>query len=777
MHVKPTMRGGIVSTPQALPALVRSRRPLLAFLGTLLVLLGTAVGFYGLTPHTRAYAAAPANTAVTTYKEDNTRSGNHTTETILNTSNVKQATFGKRVAYPVDGQVYAQPLFLPNVTVGGSTHNVVFVATEHDSVYAFDADQTSAVAPLWRTSFINPPNVVSPSNTDLSCNDTVPEDGLTGTPVIDSKTGTLYVVVLTKEGGNFVYRLHALDVTTGNEKAGSPTVINATVPGTGDGSVSGQITFNPQRERQRAGLVLANNKVYIAFASFCDNLIYHGWILSYSYNGSALQQVNVYNDTANGTEGGIWGAGGAVSADSSGNIYYASGNGTFDLASGGVDAGDSFVKLNGNLQVQDYFTPFNQQCLDNEDADLGSGGPLLLPGQNRFISAGKEGRIYVVDTTNMGHYNTIADVCNNQSRTDVDKIIQELPQSTIGGLYSNATLWTNASGKQFVYFAGSNDNAKVFPLNNGTLTTAPTSKTPESFGFTGGNPTVSSNNGATGTGILWTLDPTPALRAYDATNLATELYASNQNSTRDGLDSYVKFTAPTVANGKVFVGTGTTLSIFGLLAPSTGTPTPTSTAVTPSPTASPNGYNNIGISDDSNTAAANFDGHNSSYSTEALRAAGLNAGDNAFDPTHSVTFTWPNVAPGALDNYQANGQVIPVTPAANAKILGFLGSSANGPSSGTATITYTDGSTQTFTLGFDDWTIGGGATTTLSFGDAISYTSTYRNNPGDPGGKETVKTYVFYNSVNLQAGKTIKSVSLPSTVSGGQLHVFAVATK
>lgn len=774
MHVKPTMRGGIDSIPTALPAPTRPKRSVIALLSTLVVILGTVAGFYGLAPHTRAYAAAPTNTAVTAYKEDSTHSGNHTTETILNTSNAKQATFGKRVAYPVDGQVYAQPLYLPNVAIGGSDHNVVFVATEHDSVYAFDADQTSAVDPLWHSSFINPPNVVSPSNNDVSCNDTVPENGLTGTPVIDPSTGTLYVVVLTKEGSNFVYRLHALDVTTGKEKAGSPTVINATVPGTGASSANGQVTFNPQTERQRSALVLANDKVYIAFASFCDNDPYHGWILSYSYNGSALQQVNVYNTTANATRGGLWGAGGAVSADADGNIYYVSGNGTFDLASGGVDAGDSFVKLNGNLQLQDYFTPFNQQCLDAEDADLGSGGPLLLPGQNRFIGAGKEGRIYVVDTTNMGHYNTIADVCNNQGRTDVDKVVQELPQSTIGGLYSNATLWTNASGKQFVYFAGANDSTKVFPLTNGTLAATPTSKTPESFGFTGGNPTVSSNNGADGTGIVWTLDPTPALRAYDATNLSTELYASNQNGTRDNLDSYVKFSAPTVANGEVFVGTGKTLSVYGLLAPSTVTPTPTSTTVTPTPTPSPNGYNNIGISDDSNTATANYDAYNNSYSTQALRAAGLNAGDNAFDPTRTVTFTWPNVPPGTLDNYQANGQVIPVTPAQNAKILAFLGSSTLGPSSGTATITYTDGSTQTFTLGFDDWTLNGGNTTTLSFGNTISYTSAYRNIPG---GKETVKTYVFYNSVNLQAGKTIRSVTLPSTVDQGQLHVFAVTTK
>ena len=774
MYVKPTTHGGIGSIPTALIVLKRSRHSIPVFLVIVVLILSTLIGFYGLTHQAKAAVAAPANTAVTTYKENNAHDGNHATETILNTSNVNKATFGKRVTYPVDGQVYAQPLYLPNVTIGGSSHNVAFVATENDSVYAFDADQTSVTDPLWRTNFINPPNVVSPTNTDVSCNDTTPQNGLTETPVIDASTGTLYVVVQTKEGNNFVYRLHALDLTTGKEKAGSPTVINAQVPGTGTGSVNGQVAFNSKTERLRSALILANNKLYMAFASFCDNDPYHGWILSYSYNGSAFQQVNAYNNTANATRGGIWAAGGGLSADNTGNIYYVSGNGTFDLASGGVDAGDSFVKLNSNLQLQDYFTPFNQQCLDAEDSDLGSGGPLLLPGQNRFIGAGKEGRIYVVDTTNMGHYNTIGNVCNNQGRTNVDKIVQELPSSTIGGLFSNATFWTSASGQQFVYFAGSNDHAKAFPLTNGTLTTAPTSKTPESFGFTGGNPTVSSNNGADGTGILWTLDPTPALRAYDAKNLGTELYASNQNSSRDGLDSYVKFSAPTVANGEVFVGTGKTLSIFGLLGQSTGIPAPPSSTATPVPTPSPNGYNNIGISEDGDTGSANFDGAGNSYSTEALRAVGLNAGDNAFDPTRVVAFTWPNVSPSTLDNYQTNGQVIPITPAPNAQIMAFLGSSTSGPSSGTATITYTDGSTQAFTLGFDDWTLNGGTTTNLSFGDAISYTSAYRNNAG---GKENVTTYIFYSSVNVQAGKTIQSVTLPSNVNQGALHVFTITTR
>ena len=519
-------------------------------------------------PHTSSttqQASAAANTAVTTYKEDAQRSGNQYTETTLTTSNVNQNSFRKRVSYPLDGQMYAQPLFLPNITIGGASHNVVYVATEHDSVYAFDADSTELIAPLWHTSFLTSSGVTSPSNIDVSCNDMIPEDGLSGTPAIDRRTGTLYVVAMTKESGSLIYRLHALDVTTGMEKPGSPTLIQASVPGTGAGSSNGTVTFNPVTERQRAALTLANGNIYIAWGSFCDNDPYHGWIMSYSYDGTQFQQVSVYNDTANSTRAGIWGAGGAISADSKGNIYYVSGNGGFNANTGGVDYGDSFVRLNAQLQVQDYFAPFNQQCLDAEDGDLGSGGALLLPNQQRLIGAGKEGRIYVINTTNMGHYNTIANPCANQNRTNVDKIVQELPPAAIGGLFSTPSHWGNSSGQQFVYFGGSNDHTKAYLFHNGALSTTPASQTPETFAHPGTNSTISNNNGAPGTGILWTLDSTPALRAYDATNLSRELYSSTQNPTRDGLRSYVKFSVPTVANGRVFVGAKASLDIFGLL--------------------------------------------------------------------------------------------------------------------------------------------------------------------------------------------------------------------
>ena len=908
-------------------------------------------------------ASAPANTAVLTYKNNNLHTGLNPNETILTTSNVNVNQFGKRVAYPVDGQVYAQPLFVPNVTIGGTTYNVVFVATQHDSVYAFDADQSSVTPPLWHTSFLNPPNVTSVSNTDVSCNDT-PEMGITSTPVIDSSTGTIYLVTFTKENGNLVYRLHALDITTGTDKPGSPIQIQASISGTGVGSVNGVLTLDPLHERQRAAMVLSNGELYIGFSSFCDNAPYHGWILSYSYNGSTFQQVTAYSDSPNGSGGGIWGSGGAVAADSNGSIYYTSGNGRYDLNTGGTEAGDSFVRLNAQLQLQDYFTPFNQSCLAGADADLGSGGPLILPSQTELIGAGKEGRPYVISTSNMGHYNTIANVCSNQSLTNVDQVLQELPPAAVGGTFSTPAYWNGPNG-EYVFFTGTSDHIKAFKLTNGLLSTSPTSQSPENHSFTGGNASISSNGTLPGTGILWFIDPGAKLRAFDASNLATELYDSGMNATRDKLDSYVKFSAATVANGQVFVGTGTTLTIYGLLvippppsatatapSPSPTTPTPTpppgsgtltggvgtapanvnlttvgttdwahwgsrssafihkectiqqisnfteigtatvtqfltnSTGYTwtdgtpttqgsnsytgyevigtgngfsiaaPADTTSrtlkvyvgvfkaqgsftatlsdksataysdsslsnagavsngvytltyqaasanqtiivtfteassfdpsgyvslqsatltggggiPSGYNNIGISDDSNPGGGDFDGLTRSYSTQALTQVGINAGDNAF--AGGLVFTWPNAVGGAPDNYVACGQTIAVTPGPNATTLGFLGAASNGPSSGTATINYTDSSTQTFTLGFTDWRLNGGSAS-LSFGNTTAITTSYINKPGS---KVSNKGYVFYAQVSLQAGKTLRSVTLPAPVSKGQLHIFAIAT-
>ncbi len=722
---------------------------------------------------TSGYTPAPANTAVTTYKGDNGHTGDQTNETILNTSNVNSSSFGRKVSYPVDAQVYAQPLYVPNLTIGGSTHNVVFVETEHDSVYAFDADQTSATAPLWHTSFINPPGTISPSNTDLNCNDLIPEDGLSGTPVIDTSTNTMYVVALTEDttNGTYSYNLHALSLTTGQDETGSPIKITASVSSTsGVDASGGKITFNARTERQRAGLVLANGNIYIAWGSFCDHNPYHGWLMSYSYNGTSFSQKAAISTTPNGTQGGLWAAGGAIVADSAGNIYYVSGNGNYN---GTTDFGDSFVKLSSSLKVEDYFTPFNQQCLDAEDADLGSGGPLLIPGQNRMLGAGKEGRIYVVDTTNMGKYTnpySSTTVCSNQSKTNIDKVVEELPQTTIGGLYSSAAYWQNASGQEFIYYAGANDTIKAFTFSGGKISTSPFSAGPENFSFTGGNPTVSSNAGAAGTGIVWTLSPQGAstsqvavLRAYDATNLSHELY-SNSNTASAG---YVKFSAPTVANGEVFIGTKSSLEIYGEIQ-SSGTPTSS-----PTPTGSPDpnasAYNNAGISYDNQPTAANYDGVGNSYSESAFNADGILPG--GLVTAVGYVFRWPGTSIGTADNFVANGETIAVKPVPHADHMAFIGSATNGTAYGTLTVAYTDGTSQTFTLGFNDWAAKG--VKTLQYGDQVIATMSYRNTPT---GQQALAMNLYMTTIPLNASKTVMNITLPAVVSGGRMHVFAIAT-
>ena len=523
----------------------------------------------------RVAQAAPTNLAVTTQRNDNAGTGQYPSETSLTTANVNATQFGKRVSYPVDAQMYAQPLYLPNLSIGGGTHNVVFAATENDSVYAFDADQTNAVAPLWKTSLL-PGGATAVQSSFQPCGDLQPIIGITSTPVIDPSTNTLYVVAYSQENGTQVYRLHALDVTTGQDRS-APVVIQGSIPGTGAGSVNGTITFDPHVERQRASLVLANGKIYVAFSSFCDIGNYHGWIFGYSYNGTAFQQTNTYNDTATGAQGGIWGGDDPLVADNAGNLYMIVGNGTFDANTGGNDVGESFVRLNAQLQRQDYFAPFNQSCLTNGDQDVGAGGPLLLAGANAVIGAGKEGRPYVVSTTNMGQFTADPNLtCNGsaeENRTNVDKVQQELPPGTLNAIFSTPAFWNGPNG-QFVYFSQVNGPTKAFSWINGRLSAAPTSMTPTSFGFTGGNAVVSSNGTAAGTGILWNIDSGATLRAYDAGNLTNELYDSSQNPNRDGMTGYVKYSTAVVANGKVFVGTAASLAVFGELSSTPPPPPP-----------------------------------------------------------------------------------------------------------------------------------------------------------------------------------------------------------
>jgi hypothetical protein len=500
-----------------------------------------------------------SSASVLTYHNDNLRTGQNVHETILTTANVNSSTFGKLFSLPVDGSIFAQPLYMPGVTVGTQVHNLVFVATEHDSVYAWDADRASTT-PVWHTSFINPAAGVTaiPCGEAATgdCATITPEFGITGTPVIDSSTGTLYVVAATKEvsGGStpsYVYWLHALSVTTGQEKFGGPVPIQA---------MSGSITFLPKQHLQRPGLLLVNGVVYIGFGSHGDMSPWYGWLLG--YNASTLQRVMVFNTAPTNGEGGIWQSGCGPAADGSGNIYFNTGNGPFDVNAGGRDYGDSIVKLNSSGTVLDYFTPYNQATLDATDADVGSSGLVLLPDQTGtyahvLIGAGKQGVIYSVNRDGMGKYNAAG-----------NKNIQSLAGLSSRGLFGSPAYWNGN-----VYFAAWDDYVRAFQVTNGTV--AQTSHSSITLAFPGATPSVSSNG--TSYGIVWiiqedvpndtviTKPPTAVLRAYDATNLANELYDSTQAGTRDTAGGAVKFAVPTVANGKVYVGNSNQVTVYGLL--------------------------------------------------------------------------------------------------------------------------------------------------------------------------------------------------------------------
>ena len=507
-----------------------------------------------------------------THHNDNGRTGQNLNETALTLVNVSHAQFGQKFSYQLDGIAYASPLYVSNVSIPGKgSHNVVYVATEHDSIYAFDADDGSSGAPLWQQSFINPTAGVTtvPAADTGECCDIAPEIGITGTPVIDPDTGTLYVVAKTKEasGGNthYVQRLHALDITTGAEKFGGPVVIQASGPGTGDGNDgNGHVLFDPLRENQHAGLLLNNGVVYIGFASHGDYGPYHGWVLG--YDATTLQQVMAYNDTPNGSAGGIWQGSGGLAADSAGNIYFVTGNGTFDADTRGSDYGDSVEKISPSGSVLDFFTPHDQANLLAFDLDLGSSDALLLPDQNGahphlLVTAGKGGTVYLIDRDNMGHFNP----------RDDSQIVQSLPNifpnpllSNVGGNFS-AAVYFNGS----VYFSPVGGTIQAFQLSSGLLSTAPTSQSLATYAFPGGALTISANG--TTDGILWAIErpdsTTPGvLHAYKASDLTSELYNSNQAGVRDTfLDSAAKFNIPLVANGKVYVATVGHLIVYGLL--------------------------------------------------------------------------------------------------------------------------------------------------------------------------------------------------------------------
>jgi hypothetical protein len=494
------------------------------------------------------------------WHQDSAITGQNSNETVLTKSNVNQGMFGKLFSYQLDEQSFAQPLYVSNVPFpGAGQHNAIYVATERNTVYAFDADN-GGKAPFWQKSLM--PSGATPvdgTKTGGIGGPITPVVGITGTPVIDGSTGTLYVVSVTQESSGQVHRLHALDITTGNEKFGGPVPITATVPGTGAGSSGGQVTFDPKLELQRSALTLVNGVVYIAWASYQDFGNYHGWIMG--YDASTLNPVRVWNTTPNGGQGGIWMSGAPISSDSAGNLYIVVGNGTFDANNGGKDYGDSFVKLTPNgssFTVSDFFTPFDQANLSANDIDVGSSGLTLLlnlpgPETNLGVSAGKSGKIYLVDLDNMGKF---------QSGSD-NQIVQSIPNA-IGSQPSDNDYSTAAYWNGNVYFIGNMDVLKQYQLSNGQLSTSPI-KGSHTYGYPGANMSISSNGSSNG--ILWTIEASGVnvLHAYDANDVSTELYNSNQAGSRDQFGAAIRFTVPTVINGKVYVAGQTKLAVFGLL--------------------------------------------------------------------------------------------------------------------------------------------------------------------------------------------------------------------
>ncbi len=504
----------------------------------------------------------PYPTDVLTYHYTTARQGFTFQEKTLTPSNVNSTTFGKIAFFPADGKVDAQPLYVNGVNVRGSLNNTVYVVTENDTVYAISA-ATGRV--YWQVSALGQGETPSDNH---GCSQISPQIGITATPVIDKAAGPnggIYFVAMSKDSsGHYHQRLHVLDLSTGAELFGGPVEIQATYPGTGDGSQGGVVTFNPAQFAERAGLLEYFNTIYIAFTSHCDIRPYTGWLMG--YNARTLAQASVLNVTPNGNEGAIWMTGEGLAADSFGNIYFLDGNGTFDttLTSQGFpingDYGNAFMKVStagGQLTVADYFNMHNTVQESQSDEDLGSGGAMLLPdlmddqGQvhHLAVGAGKDTNIYVVDRDNMGKFNP-----NN------DNIYQEIDGVLPGGVWSSPAYFNNT-----VYYGDVGDNLKAFSISNAKLSTTPTSQTSHSFPYPGTTPTVSAN--VTANAIVWAVENSnPAvLHAYDATNLAHELYNSNQAGSRDQFGPGNKFITPLVVNGKVFVGTPTGVAVFGLL--------------------------------------------------------------------------------------------------------------------------------------------------------------------------------------------------------------------
>jgi len=672
---------------------------------------------------------------VLTYHNDNARTGLNPNETILTPANVNSSAFGKLFLLSVDGKVDAQPLYLSNVTIPNKgTHNLLFVATEHDSVYAFDAD-TGAV--LWQVSLLKPGESTSD---DHGCGQVTPEIGITATPVIDRSSGpngSVYLVAMSKDSSRkYFQRLHALDVTTGAEQFGGPVDIQAQFPGIGDNSNGTNVIFDPGQYKERPALLLLNHVIYTTWASHCDFRPYTGWVISYDEN--TLAQVSVLNVTPNGNEGAIWASGGGPAADSSGNIYFLDANGTFDttLNAQGFpsqgDYGNAFLKLstiNNTLAVADYFQTFDQATLNNNDTDLGSGAALLLPdmtdalGKIRHLAvgAGKDGNIYLADRDNMGKFNP----ANNSS------LYQELPGALPGGEWANPAYFNNR-----LYYGPVGGPIYAFQFSTAKLSSTLASRSVNTFNYPGATPSVSANGVLNG--IVWATENTsPAvLHAYDASDLSNELYNSNQAGARDQFGAGNKFITPTIANGKAYVGTTNGVGVFGLTPPKITTQ-PVNQTVTAGQTAtftaaatgSPTPTVQWQVSTDGGVTFSNVSGATSttlsfttvlSQSGNRYRAVFTNSAGTA--TTTAATLTVNSPTPPTITTQPANQTVIAGQTAT------FTAAATGSPTPTVQWQVSTDGG-MTFS------NVSGATSTTLSFTTALSqsgnrYRAMFTNSAG-----------------------------------------------
>jgi hypothetical protein len=497
---------------------------------------------------------------VLTYHNNAFRWGLDANETTLTLANVKSSTFGRLATISVDGLVDAQPLYVSATKIAGVTHNLLIVATEHDSVYAFDADTYKQI---WKKSMLMSGETTSD---DRGCNQVTPEIGITATPAVLrhlNSDSVVYVVAMSKDkSGDYHQRLHALDITNGAELYKGPVNIQAKYPGKGDSSSGGDVVFEPGQYKERASLLVINSTVYTAWSSHCDYRPYTGWILA--YNAGTLAQTAVLNLTPNGNEGAIWGSGGGLASDGNGNIFLLDANGAFDttLTAEGFPAngnyGNAFLRLttSGGLAVADYFEMDNEAYENGNDDDLGSGAAMLISETdangkvwNLAVGAGKDGNLYVVDRTDMGKYTSGS-----------NKIYQELPGVLPGGIWSTPAYFNGR-----IYYGPVGSPILEFQFKDAKLLGSPVVKTSHSFGYPGASPSISANG--TANAILWAAENTsPAvLHAFNATSMV-EIYNTNQAADdRDHFGNGNKFVTPTIANGKVYVGTASGVGVFGLL--------------------------------------------------------------------------------------------------------------------------------------------------------------------------------------------------------------------